>query len=290
MFRLIDRTIRRIPDNSLCNSLVSSSIAAFSSVYEKRCLHIQRSRIDETIYQSGDPLISIYIPTFNRKKLLVERSIQSVLDQTYKNFELIVSNDGSTDGTSEAVNKIKDPRVILIEGDRSHYRYPNKAIYHWFTGSVTASNLALQQVRGQWIAMNGDDDYWTEDHLESLLRCAQQSNKEFVSSNILVRKDGKEEIWGNETDPKDKTRIGSQQTWLYRDYLNFFKYNIHCWRKSYFRPNDSDFTYRVWRGGVDIGFLDKTTVVYEPRPGESEIGSKVYTENADEIVKTMSKF
>ena len=287
---IIDSVIRHAPDNKVSNKMVSHLIALWFSVFDKTCLSIKRRRIDESQYLSGDPLISIYIPTFNRKKLLIERSIQSVLDQTYKNFELIVSNDGSTDGTHEAVKRIKDQRLILLEGDRSKYRYPNKAIYHWFVGSVTASNLALEHVSGKWIAMNGDDDYWTEDHLENLLRYAQKSGKEFVSSSILVRHDGKEEVWGNDVDPKDKTGIGSQQTWLYRDYLNFFKYNIHCWRKSYFRPNDADFAYRIWKAGVDIGFLDKITVHYEARPGESYIGSRAYLAKADKIVEQMSKF
>ena len=54
-----------------------------------------------------DDLISVIIPTFNRRDKLF-RSIKSVLDQTYSNIELIIVDDGSTDGTEDEVNKIRD--------------------------------------------------------------------------------------------------------------------------------------------------------------------------------------
>ncbi|WP_445781344.1 glycosyltransferase family 2 protein [Shewanella sp.] len=267
--------IRKLPDNIFFNFLISSANGFYLLLVEKIKLIIARFlNRKNSSYNDKEPLISIYIPTYNRKELLINRSIKSILNQTYKNFELVVCDDGSEDGTYEAVKALTDSRIRLLRSSRNEYRCPASKKYIWFVGSVCASNVALKHIRGQWIAMNGDDDYWTEDHLEKLVTFAQKGNYEFVSSSILVKRNNMEEIWDNNMDPRDPTRIGSQQTWLYRSYLSFFKFNIHCWRKNYFRPNDSDFAYRIWKSGVKTGFLNDVTVVYEPRPGSVEVGYK----------------
>src|SRR3990167_5480376 len=67
----------------------------------------------QSLYTKEDkfPLISAYIPTYNRGELLIQRAVPSILAQTYKNFELIIVGDHCTDNTAELVAKIKDPRI-----------------------------------------------------------------------------------------------------------------------------------------------------------------------------------
>jgi glycosyltransferase involved in cell wall biosynthesis len=119
----------------------------------------------------GDSLVSIIMPTYNRGGL-IEESIQSVRNQTYRNWELIITDDGSTDNTPEVVAKIPDSRIH----------------YHSFShsgGFGTARNRGLKLSKGDVIAFLDSDDLWREDKLAfqlSLLNQYPQSH--FVLSNI----------------------------------------------------------------------------------------------------------
>lgn len=106
-----------------------------------------------------------------------------------------------------------------------------------------------------------------------LLRFAQQGNWEFVSAAYIAERHGHRVF----ADVKDeKPRIGGTQTWLYRSYLRFFRYNINCWRKSWNRVNDTDLQDRMFRAGVRIGFLDQVVAYVLPRPKETTVGLEAY--------------
>ncbi|MFA5309347.1 MAG: glycosyltransferase [Dehalococcoidales bacterium] len=95
--------------------------------------------------------VSVILPTYNRA-LYVGEAIQSVLDQTYKNFELIVVDDGSTDNTREVVNSYKDPRV----------RY----LYKENGGVSSARNTGIKASDRDFIAFLDSDDLWLPENLE----------------------------------------------------------------------------------------------------------------------------
>ena len=99
------------------------------------------------------PKVSVVIATKNRADLL-GASIHSVLQQTMKDFELIVVDDGSTDGTKELVESINDERVIYATtGDQSQ-------------GISAARNLGAKLSRGDWTAVHDDDDLMVPTRLE----------------------------------------------------------------------------------------------------------------------------
>jgi glycosyltransferase involved in cell wall biosynthesis len=94
--------------------------------------------------------VSVIIPAFNYAHFLGE-TIQSVLGQTFKDFELIVVDDGSTDNTREVVNCFKDSRI----------RY----IYQENRGLSAAENTGIIAAHGQYIAILGADDLWLPENL-----------------------------------------------------------------------------------------------------------------------------
>ncbi len=99
----------------------------------------------------GLSFFSIIIPTYNRKDFL-NIAIHSVLTQRFNNYELIVVDDGSIDGTRDLVASIRDERLIYI--------------YQENKGVAYARNRGLDIARGEWIAFLDSDDRWTEDKLE----------------------------------------------------------------------------------------------------------------------------
>ena len=96
-------------------------------------------------------LVSIILPTYNRAELL-PRAVNSVLNQTYQAWELLIWDDGSSDDTEDVIATFKDPRVRA-------FTEPNH-------GMSYALNQALKQARGGLIAFLDDDDEWQADKLD----------------------------------------------------------------------------------------------------------------------------
>jgi glycosyltransferase involved in cell wall biosynthesis len=262
-------------------------------------LKIQRLLYAKSYQKSEQPLISVYIPTYNRPQMLKERSIPSVLQQTYSNFELIIIGDACEPTTAQVIQEFNDPRIRYINLTKRGKRYPDTPENHWLAGPVTAANRALRAVRGEWIARIDDDDIWHADHLESLLNFAQKNDFEFVSANISTTRNGVTAVapvYGAlsayyrqvELPNGPGVPLGGTQTWLYRSYLSFFKYNINCWRKAWNKVNDIDLSLRMYDAGVRFGFLDKVTAVILPRPNETTIGIEAYLANKEQIATHFS--
>lgn len=263
------------------NKIISELVFWYYYLTEFPKLRIYRY-LNRNRYNEDNPLISVYCPTYNRAELLRDRAIKSVLSQSYENFEFIIIGDHCEDNTEEVIKNINDKRIRFFNLPYRKKRYPPTAENHWLAGPVVPANEALKRVKGKWIARIDDDDIWTKDHLESLLRYAQKHNLEFISASVKTIQYNKEII----IKAKDQSPpIGSTQTWLYKSYLRFFRYNINCWRKSWNRVNDYDLQDRMYRAGVKMGILDKIVTIVLPRPGDETIGSKAYLSKKDNICK-----
>jgi len=278
-------------------------ISGFRSFYywltERPRLWIARLKFEKD-YQNKDekPLISVYCPTYNRGEILIERAVKSVLSQTYKNFEFLIIGDCCNDNTEELLSKIKDDRIKFYNIPERDYRYPESPENHWFAGPVVASNTALKMINGKWIARIDDDDVWTKDHLETLVKTAYEGDYEFVSALYEEKRyDTVKVIDGEpaqspyytrkEKPPKgDNPKIGGTSSWLYRSYLKFIRYNLDCWRKKWNKVNDVDLSQRIFKAGVRMGFVEKVLYYCYPRPGEDTIGLDAYRKADEKGEKT----
>ena len=99
---------------------------------------------------NGTPAVSIIIPVYNAEKYLAE-TLESVLAQTFQDFEIILVDDGSTDGTSEIIDKFSD-RAICLKNDHR--------------GPASSRNLGLEAARGSLVAFLDADDLWLPTKLE----------------------------------------------------------------------------------------------------------------------------
>ena len=256
-------------------NLIFSKINSIRYYLKEKTLYFIVKKKSFQILKKKDPLISIILPTYNRCKTLFEIGLPSVLNQTYKNFELIVVSDGSTDNTEEKVKNINDKRIKFYQIKREK-RYPSSLNNHWACHSVVPTNFGLKKINGDWISHIDDDDIWTVDHLEKLLAFAIKNGFEFVSSSHLEIRNGKK-IIKNYSD--NKPPIGAHQTWLYSSNLSFFERNINCWRRNWNRIHDVDVQDRMTKVGLNFGYLNEVTYTAKPRPGEKEIGIKAMMQN-----------
>lgn len=112
------------------------------------------------------PTISVVIPAYNAEQTILE-TIDSVLQQTLTDFELIVIDDGSTDQTVEFVRRIQDPRL--------------KVFSHCNGGLPVARNRGIARASGDYIAFLDADDLWTPDKLELQLAALQTDSEAGVA-------------------------------------------------------------------------------------------------------------
>lgn len=103
-----------------------------------------------------DNLVSIIMPSWNTATYIAE-SIQSVLNQTYKHWELIIVDDCSSDNTAEVVSRFQDERIKFLVNERN-------------LGAALTRNRALREARGEWIAFLDSDDLWQPQKLEKQLQ------------------------------------------------------------------------------------------------------------------------
>ncbi len=129
-------------------------------------------------FPSTYPLISVIIPTYNRASLL-QKAIASVVAQTYKNWELIVVDDGSTDGTIDVVNAINDSRIRILQ------------LLH--SGNIASlRNSGTEAGSGKWIAFLDSDDEWVPDKLDIQLQLMEKQNKRWCyGGHEFIDKDSK---------------------------------------------------------------------------------------------------
>lgn len=119
-------------------------------------------------------LISIIMPSYNAARFIGE-SINSVLLQTYSNWELLIVDDCSKDNSVEVVRKFAniDKRVVLFSLEKN-------------VGAAAARNVAIEHAQGQYIAFLDSDDVWDEYKLEKQLAFMKQYSYAFTFSNYYV--------------------------------------------------------------------------------------------------------
>lgn len=272
----------------LADRLISSGIGMKYRFTERRMLDCARlEHQHEYAPTDDDPLVSIIIATYNRGQLLVERTLPSIFAQTYQNFEVVIVGDNCPDNTPELMAQVDDPRV-RFHNLAKRGTYPSDITSRWFVQGVVPRNKGMELARGKWFGWISDDDLLLPNHIESLLRFAEQGNFEFVSAAYIVERHGEK----TNVDVPDMTpRIGGMQTWLYRSYLRLFEWNVQSWRKSWNRPCDYDLQWRMVDAGVRTGFLDEVVAYVPPMEGTDTVGleaQRVLAEKENNQVKQHS--
>ena len=179
--------------------------------------------MSEVEASSPKPFFSVVIPTYNRAKS-IEEAVRSVLDQTFRDFELIVIDDGSTDNTGEILKPIAE------EDKRLNYVYQENA------ERSAARNHGIELSEGEYICFLDSDDIYLPEHLEKFHKTIESHDKAVALflSNAIMELDGtrrKEAPYVTQTDdPVElmlKISVASQQVAIHHSIFKEFKYDVN---------------------------------------------------------------
>lgn len=117
-------------------------------------------------------LVSIIMPSYNTGRFIKE-TIDSVLAQSYLNWELIIVDDCSTDNSDEVIKSyLADPRIRYIKNEIN-------------SGAAVSRNRALREAKGKWIAFLDSDDLWEPEKLEKQIAFMQDNGHHFSYTNYI---------------------------------------------------------------------------------------------------------
>ena len=219
-----------------------------------------------------NPLISIIIPSFNRKSLISE-TLDSVLEQTYTNWECIIIDDRSTDGTNAIIKEYsnRDNRFITISK-------PTELK----PGASVSKNLGLQIARGKYIQFLDSDDILAENKLEKQIDAFQNEDEKVISVCITthfkeimdaVILDKQREDYRNFNNAEEYFALigmiggyyAPESFLISKELINFSGY----WNENLTLNDDGEFFFRIICNSNKIIFSNDTFVRHRQKTGDN---------------------
>ena len=211
--------------------------------------------------------ISVIVPVYNVEAYL-ERCVESILQQTYAHFELILINDGSTDSSGQICDHLAS-------------QYENIKVYHIENAGVSnARNMGIQLATGSWVTFIDSDDFVTQDYLATLASAAEGLNVGFVIASLhhikngivtdIPSHSGKTELWSTEETMKEllmttRTSFFPVAKLFKRNLLADEKFNT-----NYHLAEDALFlTELLLKTRCSSVFIDKPVYYYDHREGSA---------------------
>ena len=225
--------------------------------------------------------ISVIVPVYNVEAYL-ERCVESILQQTYTHFELILINDGSSDSSGQICDYLAD-------------QYENIKVYHIENAGVSnARNMGIQLATGSWVTFIDSDDFVTQDYLATLASAVEGLNVGFVIAPLhhikngivtdLPPHSGKTELWSTEETMKEllmttRTSFFPVAKLFKRDLLADEKFNT-----NYHLAEDALFlTELLLKTRCSCVFIDKPVYYYDHREGSATTSVNRYVFDTIEV-------
>lgn len=224
-----------------------------------RLWELRRTAAYESAFDTERPLVTAVVTTYRNAALLKERSIPSLLGQTYENLEIIVVGDAAGPDVEAAARSFDDPRLRWVNlPQRSPY--PDDPRRAWLVYGTTPFNTGWALARGAWIVANSDDDAFRPDHVETLLTLAQRERAEVAYGQIAQHEPGgATTVLG--AFPPAHGQWGIQCSILHAG-LGFLPLHPSDWRFGV--PNDWSFAERLLRIGARFAQVERPVVDYYP--------------------------
>lgn len=251
----------------------------------------------DPVWDEGNPLVSVRIPTWRGHEHLVERTIPSVLGGSYRNVEVVVCSDGPDPAARSAVEGMGSKRVRYLElPDRPGY--PDHYWSFWETAGTYAANHALDACRGDWIAPLDHDDEFTDDHIAQLLSKAREERADFVYGQALCeQRQGPPTLVGRAPLAHGHITHGSV---MFSRRLGHVRHDRDCWLRE--EPGDWSMWRRMADTGATIAHLprvvlfhtkERTSIEDDARVGERELSGlerRTVAELAADVLGTPARW
>ena len=229
--------------------------------------------------------ISVIVPVYNVEAYL-ERCVESILQQTYAHFELILINDGSTDSSGQICDHLAS-------------QYENIKAHHIENAGVSnARNMGIQLATGSWVTFIDSDDFVTQDYLATLASAVEGVNVGFVIASLhhikngivtdIPSHSGKTELWSTEETMKEllmttRTSFFPVAKLFKRDLLTDEKFNT-----NYHLAEDALFlTELLLKTRCSSVFIDKPIYYYDHREGSATTSVNRYVFDTIEVYKNI---
>ena len=227
--------------------------------------------------------ISVIVPVYNVENYL-ERCVESILQQTYTHFELILINDGSTDSSGQICDHLAS-------------QYENIKVYHIENSGVSnARNMGIQLATGSWVTFIDSDDFVTQDYLATLASAVEGVNVGFAIAPLhhikngivtdIPSHSGKTELWSTEETMKEllmttRTSFFPVAKLFKRVLLADEKFNT-----NYHLAEDALFlTELLLKTRCSSVFIDKPIYYYDHREGSATTSVNRYVFDTIEVYK-----
>lgn len=222
----------------------------------RRRLYRLRAREDyETAWTHPRPRVTVTVATRDRPQLLRDRSLPSILAQTYTELEVIVVGDHAGADTAEAVSALADPRVTYANLSQ---RLPlgDDPAKTWLVAATLPRNEAMRLATGHWLVCFDDDDAMRPDCIERLLGAARERRLEAVYGRARLHRAG-EPPFEIGVFPPERGRF-ALASGMYHAGLRFFERELFAADLGV--PGDWFLAERMLRAGVRFGMVDEVLV------------------------------
>ena len=198
--------------------------------------------------------VSILLAVYNGEQYL-RRSLESLLNQTYEDFEILIGFNGTIDKSKEIVSDYKDERIRVFD-------------YGMEAGKSKTLNKLLKEAKGEWLAMQDDDDIWLPKKLELQMEIAKTNNYDVIGSKIFYCNDldritGMPNLSTEHSDIVSKSLNGDNQ--IANSSAVFKKsvtIDVNGWDESLIGIEDYDFWLKLIKKGYKFTNLKKQLVLH----------------------------
>lgn len=125
--------------------------------------------------------VSVIIPSYNSEEYIAQ-ALTSVFNQSYRNLEVILIDDASSDSSADIALSFRDKRLKIIKN------HQNKGVSY-------SRNRGIREAQGKWIALLDSDDWYAPKRLEKLLEIAELSNGDLVADDLFLMRDSEQQHW-----------------------------------------------------------------------------------------------